>query len=110
MIAKKEEQKAIRNARIAQLGKYQSELNLALNQTNQFDISRSNQLLQDIQTIEKSLSSESELPDGRSISSGPMLQNWAFRRIAMLNNVDQPSIHFDTPVTAFQIAPKRVVR
>ena len=105
-IAKQEEQKAIRNARIAQLGNYQSELNLALNQTNQFDISRSNQLLQNIQAIEKSLSNETELPDSQRLTSGPMLQNWAYRRIAMLNNMDQPPVHFDSPVTAFQIATK----
>jgi serine/threonine protein kinase/WD40 repeat protein len=105
-IAKQEEQKAIRNARIAQLGKYQSELNLALNQTNQFDISRSNQLLQEIQAIEKSLISETELQDSQRVTSGPILQNWAFRRISMLNNVDQPSVHFNSPVTAFQIATK----
>lgn len=105
-IAKREEQKAIQNARIAQLGKYQSELNLALNQTNQFDVSRSNQLLQDIQEIEKSLDSETESPEGHRITSGPRLQNWAYQRIAMLNNVDQPSIHFDGPVTALQIASK----
>jgi len=102
--AKQAEQEAVRNARIAELGKYQSELNLALNQTNQFDISRSNQLLQDIQTIEKSLSRVTESPDGQQVTSGPMLQNWAFRRIAMLNNADQPTVHLDKAVTAFQIA------
>ena len=105
-IAKREELKAIRNSRIAQLGKYQSEINLALNQTNQFDVGRSNQLLQDIRAIEKSLSRETESPHGPRITTGPMLQNWAFRRIGMLNNVDLPSAHLDSPITAFQIASK----
>lgn len=90
------EQVAVRNARLALLGNYQSGLNLALNQTNQFDIARSNQLLQQIKTIEKIVGVG---------NSQPLLQNWAFRRIELLNNSDLPKVHVDSPITAFQFAP-----
>ena len=89
------EQVAVRNARLALLGNYQSELNLALNQTNQFDIARSNQLLHEIKAIEKKVSVG---------HNEPLLQNWAFRRIELLNNLDLPRMHVDSPITAFQYA------
>ena len=94
--AKQSEEVAVRNARLAVLGNYQSELNLALNQTNQFDIARSNQLLHQIQTIEKNVSVG---------NNKPLLQNWAFRRIELLNNLDLPRVIVDSPITAFQFAP-----
>ncbi len=89
------EQIAVRNARLALLGNYQSELNLALNQTNQFDVARSNQLLQEIKAIEKKVGVG---------HNEPMLQNWAYRRIELLNNLDLPRMHVDSPITAFQYA------
>ena len=89
------EQVAVRNARLAVLGNYQSELNLALNQTNQFDLARSNQLLHEIKGIEQKVSvGHNEV----------LLQNWAFRRIELLNNLDLPRLHVDSPITAFQYA------
>ena len=109
--AKESEKRAIeskqiadRNARLALLGNYQSELNLALNQTNQFDIARSTQLLQQIRTIEESLAATRESTDGKLGASGPLLQNWAFRRIELLNNRDLPNVRIEGSVTAFQFA------
>lgn len=90
------EKVAVRNARLALLGNYQSELNLALNQTNQFDIARSNLLLQQIKTIEKTVSVD---------NNEPILQNWAFRRIELLNNLDLPRVNVASKITAFQYAP-----
>ena len=107
--AKRSEQVAVRNARLALLGNYQSELNLALNQTNQFDIARSNQLLTQIQTIEKNLGAGIATSDGMKKASGPVLRNWAFRRIELLNNLDLPSVQLESPVTAFQNAPKAAI-
>lgn len=103
--AKRSEQVAVQNARLALLGNYQSELNLALNQTNQFDIARSNQLLQQIQTIEKNLGYDT-LSNGVNATTGPLLRNWAFRRIELLNNLDLPRVHFDSSITSFQYASK----
>ena len=106
--AKRSEQIAVRNARLALLGNYQSQLNLALNQTNQFDIARSNQLLQQIQTIEKNLGGDTS-SGGANAISGPLLRNWAFRRIELLNNVDLPRAHFESTITSFQYAPKAAI-
>lgn len=99
---------ATRNARQALIGNFQSQLNLALAQSNQFDVSRSNQLLRDITAIESQLSesslSESLLTDESTAPSGPLLQNWAFRRIQLLNNSDLPINRFDGTVTAMDFA------
>ena len=106
--AKRSEQVAVRNARFALLGNYQSELNLALNQTNQFDIARSNQLLQKIQTIEKNLGA-GKVSNSGEVTAGPLLRNWAFRRIELLNNLDLPRVQFDRSITAFQYAPNAAI-
>ncbi|MCY2976146.1 MAG: protein kinase [Planctomycetota bacterium] len=102
---------ATRNARQALIGNFQSQLNLALAQNNQFDVSRSNQLLREITSIESQLSessrSESSLTDESTAPSGPLLQNWAFRRIQLLNNSDLPINRFGGTVTALDFAPDR---
>jgi len=95
---------AVRNARLALLGNYQSQLNLALSQTNQFDIARSNQLLDQIQNIEQSLDAGSETQDGQSTTQTSRLQNWAYRRIELLNNDDLPKVHVASPITALSYA------
>ena len=107
--AKRSEQVAVRNARLALLGNYQSELNLALNQTNQFDIARSNQLLQQILTIEKNLSAGNASNDSDNRATGLLLRNWAFRRIELLNNLDLPRVQFGSSITALQYAPKAAI-
>lgn len=91
------EKTAVRNARLALLGSYQFELNLALNQTSQFDVARSSQLLLQVQAIEEKLAAD---------TIGPSLQNWAYKRIAMLNNGDLPRAQVEGAITAFQIAAK----
>jgi len=96
---------AARNARFATIGNYQSLLNLALSQTNQFDVSRSNQLLQDIKEIETKLAS-SPLVDSSHVKAGPLLQNWAFRRIQLLNNADLPVTKVNGIIVAMDFAPK----
>ncbi len=100
--AKVSEQKAIasekvatQNARFALLGSFQSGINLALNQSNQFDVVRSEQLLSEISAMESSL---------YSTQSKPSLTNWAYRRIQLLNNIDLPRIKVDSPVTSLRIA------
>jgi hypothetical protein len=95
---------ATQNARQALIGNFQSQLNLALAQNNQYDVSRSNQLLRDISLIESQLSASSLLDDSTSSSSGPLLQNWAFRRIQLLNNADLAISHFGGTVTALDFA------
>lgn len=102
---------ATRNARQALIGNFQSQLNLALAQNSQFDVSRSSQLLRDITSIESQLSeaslSETPLADESATPSGPLLQNWAFRRIQLLNNADLPINRFDGTVTALDFAQDR---
>ena len=89
------EKVATQNARFALLGSFQSGINLALNQSNQFDVVRSEQLLREISAMEANLD---------NTQSKPSLTNWAFRRIQLLNNIDLPRVKVDSAVTSFQIA------
>lgn len=89
------EQVASQNARFALLGNYQSGINLALNQSNQFDIVRSEQLLNGILEIESRF---------HNSQVQPSLANWAYRRVQLLNNLDLPSLHLQSPIVSLQTA------
>lgn len=70
---------AERNLMISTLGGYQSQLNLALTESQQYDVARSRQLLDQIRRIRR------DVPALFSGATNP-LENWAFRRVALLGN------------------------
>lgn len=90
-------EKSLRSAMVTTLGSYQSRLNLALAQAQQYDIVRSNQLLSEIETIEKQFRPSFD-------QTAPLLSNWAFRRVGLLTNKDLPRSQVGGPIRAISSA------
>lgn len=90
-------EKSLRSAMVTTLGSYQSRLNLALAQAEQYDVVRSSQLLSEIKTI------ETQFPINFQQSS-PLLSNWAFRRVGLLTNEDLPRLEVGNGIRSVSLA------
>lgn len=94
---------AVENARYTMLGNYQSLLGLSMSQNLQFNVQRSNQLLRDVDRVEKDLEdSFDQLP--RSEAPIAFLKNWAYRRIELLNNADIEKVSLSAKRPVIDIA------
>jgi len=89
--------KSLRSAMVTTLGSYQSRLNLALAQAEQYDVVRSNQLLSEIKNIEATFTANFQ-------QTAPLLSNWAFRRVGLLTNEDLPRFDVGAGIRSISLA------
>lgn len=89
--------KSLRSAMVTTLGSYQSRLNLALAQAEQYDVVRSHQLLSEIKEMETQFSQDFQQP-------APLLSNWAFRRVGLLINEDLPRFEVGADIRSITLA------